>query len=139
MLHPCHALQSRDVRYHIERRIGAGGMADVYEATVEGEAGFRRKVAITRLALDRITDATARQSFVDEARIAGSLHHAGIVSVVDYGIVDGSPVQVLEWVDGLDAAKLIALAEDRALPAGAACFIALEVARALDYAHRATD
>ncbi|MBS1121835.1 MAG: hypothetical protein H6Q90_4063 [Deltaproteobacteria bacterium] len=115
-------------------------MADVYEATVDGDAGFHRKVAIKRLALDRVDEATARQSFIDEARIAGSLHHPGIVAIVDYGIVDGSPVQVLEWIDGIDAAKLGELATTAGeLPVEAACHIALEVARALDYAHTATD
>jgi serine/threonine protein kinase len=128
------------VRYHIERRIGAGGMADVYEATISGDAGFARKVAIKRLALDRV-DAAAQASFLDEARIAGALHHPGIVAIVDYGVVDGSPVQVLEWVDGVDAGALAPLGADAgtALPAAAACHVALEVARALDYAHTATD
>src|SRR5512139_3293521 len=95
-------LLSCRVRYHIERRIGAGGMAEVYEATLAGEAGFQRKVAIKRLALGLVDDPGARQSFLDGARIAGSLNHAGIVAVVDYGIVDGCPVQVLEWIDGID-------------------------------------
>ncbi|MEO8700492.1 MAG: serine/threonine-protein kinase [Kofleriaceae bacterium] len=122
------------MRYHIERRIGAGAMADVYEATLEGDTGFQRKVAIKRLALDRQSDAGARASFLDEARIAGSLNHPGIVAVVDYGIVDGSPVQVLEWIDGLDGGQVI----DRGtLSIAAACFVVAEVARALEFAHRA--
>ena len=92
------------MRYQIERRLGAGGMAEVYEATAHGDNGFRRKVAIKRLASGRVDDAALRRAMVQEARVAATLHHPGIVAVLDVGEIDGSPMQVLDL--GLDGAPL---------------------------------
>ena len=129
------------MRYQIERRLGAGGMAEVYEATAHGDNGFRRKVAIKRLASGRVDDAALRRAMVQEARVAATLHHPGIVAVLDVGEIDGSPMQVLEWVDGLDAGALLARgqAAGQPLPLAAALAIVVAVAEALDHAHHAVD
>lgn len=82
-------------------------MAEVFEAVAEGDDGFSRRVALKRiLPGDGDVDAALERMFLDEARIASRLHHANIVSVLDYGTVDGQPFQVLELVDGMHAGSL---------------------------------
>ncbi|MBP6631334.1 MAG: serine/threonine protein kinase, partial [Kofleriaceae bacterium] len=124
-------------RYRVVRRIGAGGMAEVFEAVALGEEGWQRRVALKRLLPD-VTDDEARRMFLDEARIAAQLHHGNIVAVLDYGLADGRPFQVLEHVDGLDARNVID-GGAAPLPADLALYVVIMVAHALEYAHQATD
>jgi serine/threonine-protein kinase len=120
-------------RYRLRRRLGRGGMAEVFEAVAIGERGFARTVALKRMLpeIGRVHD----DGFLDEARIASHLHHANIVSVLDYGIVDGLPFQVLELVDGLDLQSALPLAGP--LPPELALHVCTEVAYALSCAHEA--
>jgi len=116
-------------------------MAEVFDATAAGEAGFERRVAIKRIRMHYQGLPHFEQMFLDEARIASQLHHAGIVGVVDYGLADGQPFQVLEFVDGASLRELMhqAKARQRAIPIEVALHICSEVAHALDYAHSACD
>lgn len=111
------------------------------EAVAEGAEGFQRRVAIKRLLPGHEQDAALVGMFVDEARIASRLHHGNIVSVFDYGIVDGQPFQVLELVDGLDAGQLCARGRQRdtPLPLPLALHIGTTIGHALHHAHTATD
>ncbi|MBA3500255.1 MAG: serine/threonine protein kinase [Myxococcota bacterium] len=125
-------------RYRISRRLGQGGMAEVFEAEVVGELGFVRKVAIKRMLGDAAADPGAARRFLDEARIASRLHHANIVAVTDVGLLDDLPFQVLEFVDGVDVQQLLHRAGGK-LPLDVALAVTADVAHALDHAHRATD
>ncbi len=120
-------------RYRLRRRLGRGGMAEVFEATAAGERGFERTVAVKRMLpeIGRIHD----DAFLDEARIASHLHHANIVSVLDYGIAGGLPFQVLELVEGLDLQSALALGQP--LSPELALHVCSEVAYALSHAHEA--
>jgi len=123
-------------RYQLIREIGRGGMAEVWEARALGDRGFTRRVAVKRLTA---SGSEMERMFVDEARIASRLHHANVVPVLDFGVAEGVPFQVLEYVDGLDADALQALARARAsgIPVACALHVAAEVARGLDHAHQA--
>ncbi len=121
------------------RRLGSGGMAEVLEAEALGEAGFVRRVAIKRMLATANEDASFARMFLDEARIASRLHHANIVSVLDYGLVDGAPFQVLELVDGVDARTLVRRGEGGKLPVDIALYIVAQIGHALASAHEATD
>ena len=114
-------------------------MAEVFEAIAEGDGGFERKVAIKRMLAN--DHAALRRMFLDEARIASQLHHANVVAVLDYGVVDGQPFQVLELVDGLHAGELRKRGEERASPMSPAIalHICAEVAHGLAHAHGRTD
>ncbi len=125
-----------DGRYRMLQRIGSGGMAEVLEAVAVGDHGFERRVAIKRLLPG--SDAARERMFIDEARIASQLHHANIVAVVDYGVADGQPFQVLEHIDGIDAHALLVRAGGR-LPVPIALHICAMVGHALEYAHTACD
>src|SRR5262245_4974142 len=111
-------------------------MAEVWEARALGDRGFTRRVAVKRLTA---SGPEMERMFVDEARIAWRLHHSNVVPVLDFGVADGVPFQVLEYVDGLDADALQALARARGsgIPVDCALHVAAEVARGLDHAHQA--
>ncbi|MAT25282.1 MAG: hypothetical protein CMN29_10030 [Sandaracinus sp.] len=117
------------------RRLGRGGMAEVFEAVATGADGFERRVALKRVLPDKAADARFRAMFFDEARLASRLHHANVVAVLDYGLEGERPFQVLELVDGADLGAL--LDERGPLPLGLALHVGREVALALDHAHRA--
>ena len=80
-------------RYRIGRRIGGGGMAEVFEAEALGQHGFSRRVALKKLRTEVLDQASIR-SFIDEATIATRLHHNNIVSGLDFGLSDGRPLTV---------------------------------------------
>ncbi len=128
-------------RYELVRLIGAGGMAQVFEAVAVGANGFRRTVAIKRIVPEHIDDEAMRRMFLDEARIASYLHHSNITQVLDYGTVDGGQFLVLEHVDGPDAGRAARLGRemDHLMPIPVALYIIAQVAHALHYAHERHD
>ncbi|MCU0695733.1 MAG: protein kinase [Myxococcaceae bacterium] len=120
-------------KYELVRLLGRGGMAEVWEAVAHGEAGFRRRVAIKRVALEHAGDERLAGLFVDEARVSSALHHPGVVAVVDFGVDGGVAFQVMELVEGVDAGRL----GEVSLPLALA--ITARVGRALHAAHTAVD
>ncbi len=87
-------------RYRLVRRLGRGGMGDVYLAVHQGE-GFERTVAVKliRAGLDS-PEAVAR--FARERRMLARLRHPNIAGLLDGGTTDdGVPYVVMEFVDGV--------------------------------------
>ena len=113
--------------YRLLRLVGRGGMGAVYEAE---QISLGRRVAVKVLPRTFGRDPERVARFVDEARLAASLHHPGIVPVYGAGEVGGLPYFAMEFVEGETAATL-------PIPdARAAVSLALQAADALDYAHR---
>jgi serine/threonine protein kinase len=75
------AAQTPD-RFTFLRRLGAGGMGEVWEATMHGPGGFEKAVAVKRLrtGLGEI----AEKQLLEEARVGALLHHPNVVGV--YGV-----------------------------------------------------
>jgi len=82
--------------YHLQERIGAGGMGEVYRAT---DTKLNRPVAIKFLST-ALADTSARRRFRREAQLASSLNHPHILTVHDAGELDGRHYLVTELVDG---------------------------------------
>ena len=94
-------------RYEILLRIGRGGMGTVYLARLSSaEVGFRRLYALKLLRSHLSQDAQASKDFLDEARVAGCLHHPNIVSVYDAGFHGKQPYLVMEYVEGCSLKQL---------------------------------
>jgi tRNA A-37 threonylcarbamoyl transferase component Bud32 len=126
--------------YRVLRRIGAGGMAEVYAAERRGPGGFRREVAL-KVLRPHLRDAAAFTArFTREARLAAALRHPNVVPVVDFGVADGLPYLAMELVDGPDLRRGVEAGARlaRPLPPRLAVHVALQVARGLAHAHGLT-
>lgn len=95
-------------------------------------------MAVKRLLPELAADPARVRAFHEEARLGSQLHHSHIAAVIDCGVLDGVPVQVLELVDGTDLVGLLELL-GTPLPLLAALEIGAAVAEALEFAHRARD
>ncbi|MDQ3368380.1 MAG: serine/threonine protein kinase [Myxococcota bacterium] len=128
-------------RYQILDRVAVGGMAELFKATLTGEHGFSKLVAIKKILPHLATDRSFVEMFLDEARITAQLDHRNIVQVFELGSDADTPYIAMQYVDGLDVLGLLrecARAQIRLQPEIAA-LIARDVLDALDYAHNAID
>jgi serine/threonine-protein kinase len=93
-----------DGRYRIIRKLGAGGMADVYLAE-DQELG--RQVAIKILNDRHAVDDSFIERFRREAKNAAGLSHPNIVSIYDRGEAEGTYYIAMEYLDGRSLKELI--------------------------------
>ncbi|MEM8619518.1 MAG: Stk1 family PASTA domain-containing Ser/Thr kinase [Actinomycetota bacterium] len=117
-------------RYEIHKRIGRGGMADVFSAR---DLLLDRQVAIKVLFPEFATDANFVERFRREAQSAANLSHPNIVNVYDWGKYEGTYFIAMEEVQGRTLAEI--LQANKQLTAKQAAEIASEVAAALGFAH----
>jgi len=118
-------------RYEIHRRIGRGGMADVFLAR---DQLLDRPVAVKVLFPEFAADPSFVERFRREAQSAANLNHPNIVGVYDWGQQGSTYFIVMEYVEGRSLAEILR-AEGRILPQRAAD-IGTDVAAALAFAHR---
>lgn len=130
------ALPPRIGPYRLLSRLGTGGLCEVFLAEAYGASGFVRRVAIKRLHESLADEAELCRALIREAQLGGMLRHRGLVQIHGLGVEDERYYVVMEWIDGLDLATLLAAAPP---PRPVACAIAGELAAALDYVHRAQD
>ncbi len=122
-----------DGTYRIVKRLGEGGMGEVYLAAHERLPGF---FAVKALQASFIGHAEAVSRFRREAEILAGVRHPNVVQVVDFNISgDGVPYLVMEFIDGPDLAR--ELEEGRELSPADAMSIIRQIASALDAAHAA--
>lgn len=118
-------------RYRIMRRLGAGGMANVYLAE-DTELG--RLVAIKILNDRYAHDDLFVERFRREAKAAASLSHPNIVSIYDRGEAEGTYYIAMEAIEGRNLKELIR--EQGRLRPGQAIAYARQILDALRFAHR---
>jgi tetratricopeptide (TPR) repeat protein/tRNA A-37 threonylcarbamoyl transferase component Bud32 len=117
--------------------LGEGGSGVVYLAEADDGARF----AIKTIRPDLFEHRAFVESLRREARLCSRLDHPGIVKVLELGEHDGEVYLRMEHVDGASLERLLAGARGsrRRLPAGVACHVARELARALAHAHALRD
>jgi beta-lactam-binding protein with PASTA domain/tRNA A-37 threonylcarbamoyl transferase component Bud32 len=120
-----------DGRYRILRKLGSGGMANVYLAEDE-ELG--RRVAVKILNERYANDDLFIERFRREAKSAAGLSHPNIVSIYDRGQAEGTYYIAMEVIEGRSLKELILTRG--ALPIGAAVAYAKQLLEALRFAHR---
>lgn len=120
-------------------------MAEVFKAKSYGVEGFEKILVIKRILPELARSKRFSDLFVHEAKLSVRLSHANIVQVFDLGMVEqtGGPTYfiAMEYVAGLDLATLLARCRDLKLPLppGMCVYVAAEVAKGLDHAHRRRD
>jgi serine/threonine-protein kinase len=118
--------------YQLVRRLGRGGMAEVFLALSHGASGFTREVAIKTLAPELVGHAELERALIHEATLAGKLHHRNLVAVLGLGVDDGLYYVVMEYVDGGDLAGAT-------MPEPLALHVVGELALGLAHLHAARD
>lgn len=138
-------------RYRLLERLGQGGMAEVFKAKSYGVEGFEKVVVIKRILPELAESEQFVEMFIHEAKLAVRLSHANVVQVFDLGIAPGTVVgsmpsadayyMAMEYVSGLDLATLLARCRRQSvqIPVEMAVYVAAEVAKGLDHAHRRRD
>ena len=126
-------------------------MAEVFKAKSFGVEGFEKVLVIKRILPELGRSKEFVDMFIHEAKLAVRLSHANIVQVFDLGIAPGGDVlgskqpdayyMAMEFVNGLDLASLLARCRRQqvVIPIDMGVYIAAEVAKGLDHAHRRRD
>jgi eukaryotic-like serine/threonine-protein kinase len=127
-------------RWEVVRRLGSGGMADVYLAHSKGEAGFEKLVAIKVMHAHLARNERAVEHFLDEARLAARISHPNVVAIQDLGKIGNDYVIVMEYVEGVDLERLLASARtaNRPIPLDVGLGILCRICDGLNAAHTAT-
>ncbi|MEO8704656.1 MAG: serine/threonine-protein kinase [Kofleriaceae bacterium] len=126
-------------RWEVIRRLGSGGMADVYLAHTKGEAGFEKLVAIKVMHAHLARNERAVEHFLDEARLAARISHPNVVAIQDLGKIGSDYVIVMEYVEGVDLERLLASARtaNRPIPIDVGLGILCRICDGLNAAHTA--
>jgi eukaryotic-like serine/threonine-protein kinase len=128
--------------FEIVRRLGAGGMAEVFLAKKRGAEATYKLLVLKRILPAHGSSRRFRSMFAEEAQLATRLNHPNIVQVYDFQDY-GEEGQLLsmEFVEGPDLKRLVrvAQAQNRRIPPFVAAYIVAEVAKGLHYAHERKD
>ena len=123
-------------QYEILGLLGRGATSDVFRARHHVAGRAPTDVALKYLRaesneVDHIAD------FLSEAELVDQLMHPGVVELIDYGVHEGRPFQILELVNGISVEA--ALAEGEPASVDVALAIVADAALTLDYVHHAVD
>ena len=116
--------------YEIVSQAGVGGMGEVYKAH---DPRLERTVAIKVLPERTADSADLKERFAREAKAISSLNHANICTLYDIGHDQGRDFLVMEFLEGQTLAERLA---KESIPSGEMLRIAIQIADALDNAHR---
>lgn len=125
-------------KYQLEDLLGTGGMAQVYRAV---QMPLERKVAVKVLHPHLSQQTSFTERFLREARAIASLQHPNIVQIYDFESLDGNCYMAMEFLNGRsleEQLKGLPAPGDapQPLPLNEALKIVIEVARALEFAHK---
>lgn len=128
---------SRQGRFELLRRLGVGGMGEVWIARAPGEP----LVAIKRMLPHLLHDKRAAQMFLDEARIASQLDHPNVVRILEVDHDEDVQWFAMELVLGENLGKLGERARKKTMPVdpAVAARVIGDAAAGVDHAHTRTD
>jgi serine/threonine protein kinase/tetratricopeptide (TPR) repeat protein len=132
-------------RYELLELLGRGSAMEAFRAKSFGVEGFEKTLVVKRLLPELASSPEFTTLFLENVQRAMRLSHANLAQVFDLGHADedGKPAYFFatEFVSGLDVATLLgrSRAASEAPPVALATYLGLEVAKALDHAHRRRD
>ena len=124
-------------RYDLVRRVGKGGMSEVFLARpVDGDVG-QQALAVKRLLPGLAGDSQVADVFTEEAGIACRIRHSNVIEVYECGEVNGHAFMAMEYIDGIDTWRLVqqSAAQGTPLPPAIAIFVVVEVLKGLAFIH----
>ncbi|MFL6352559.1 MAG: protein kinase domain-containing protein [Bryobacteraceae bacterium] len=125
------AARDRIGPYQLVRKLGTGGMGEVYLAQ---DTRLGRQVAVKILPREFSSDAERRRRFLREAKAASALNHPSIVTVHDFGSEGDIDYLVMEYIAGKPLDRII---PQKGLKAREALQYGIQIADAVSYAHAA--
>jgi serine/threonine-protein kinase len=128
-------------RFRIIKRLGMGGMGQVYLANAEGVAGFEKLVAL-KVAHGHVShDKNVMEMFLTEARLSALLQHPNLGQVYDLGQSEDLYFIAMEYIRGVDLRALLNAAAEQGgrLPLPVVLAIVSRLLEGLDYAHALRD
>ena len=128
-------------KYSLLERIGSGGMAEIWRASLKGVDGFEKILVLKKILPRYARNRSFVTMFVQEAKVCSGLQHANIVQIYELGEEAGDYYIAMEYVNGLDLLKVLTRVTraGRRVPTELCLFIMAEVCKGLAYAHAATD
>jgi len=128
--------------YEVVRRLGAGGMAEVFLAKKRGAEGTYKLLVVKRILPTHGASSRFRTMFVEEAQLATRLNHPNVVQVFEFHDGgDEGQLLAMEYVEGPDLGMLMSSAKAKGtrIPAWLGAWVIAEAAKGLHYAHEKKD
>ncbi len=127
--------------YFVLKRIGVGGMAEIFLGLRRGPGEFEKLYALKAIMGGREKNPTFQHMFQTEAEVAARFNHPHVVQLYDVVRIDKLDVMVMEFIPGHTLEEVVQLARERGreLPADLAVFLLMEVCEGLEYIHTLTD
>ncbi|HUJ62680.1 MAG TPA: serine/threonine-protein kinase [Kofleriaceae bacterium] len=124
-------------KYDLIRQIAIGGMAELYLARTVGIEGFEKLVVLKRILPMYAVNASIVEMFLNEARLAATLHHPNVAQVYDIGVEAGDYFFAMEYVHGEDLSRIAVTAHEQGVPISmdAALTLVAGLCAGLHYAH----
>jgi len=128
-------------RYRVVERIGSGGMAEVFRASLEGRWGERKQVVLKLVLPDLAESPEYVGMFLDEGRLTASLSHPNLPVTYELGLHRGRNYLAMELVDGVSLRKICTRARERGtrLPLEASLKLIGQLLECLHYVHGVPD
>jgi len=127
--------------YELLRRLGSGGMAEVFLAQAATHHGEKRLVALKRMHMQLSEDPSAVEMLVQEAKLAMRFDHPNIARTFELGCHGDVYYFIMEYVDGIDLGTVARLCEDDGsqLDPVVCAYVVSRMARGLAHAHDLCD
>ncbi|MGH7271248.1 MAG: serine/threonine protein kinase [Polyangiaceae bacterium] len=128
-------------RFELIAELASGGMGAVFLARLGGAGGFQRLYAIKRLHEHLARHGEFIEMFLDEARLAASIHHPNVVPILEIGTTSAGYYLVMEYIEGDTMGHLFqaAVRRERRMPVRVSLRIAIDVLAGLHAAHDRAD
>ncbi|HSS01775.1 MAG TPA: protein kinase [Kofleriaceae bacterium] len=107
------------------RQIAVGGMAELYLTRTVGIEGFEKLVCVKRILPQFSDNPSFVNMFLNEARLAATLHHPNIAQIYDIGQDAGEYFFAMEYVHGEDLGRLVATGRESGVPISPDCALTL--------------